>query len=286
MSRTNSTVNPSWIKKSLGDINPKFRYNDQINCEDLITTFLDALHDDLNTEVKRRYLVIEPMQDNESEREAAERYWKLNLQLNSSFIVDLFHGQLKNQIECLTCHSRIVTFKNYDILQLEIPSRVRSNRHLWFSKNYLHFDKDIEIKDCFQLFNSKTSIIKSLCEKCHGENAALTDSLYSANKVLIVNLNRYSEGDNSNEKINKMVRFDDHVIDLKDSIIDNCGESTKYELYAIAEHRGSYSGGKWTAKCKTDYIWSEYRDSFVSEISLDEICSSNSRVLFYRRIDN
>lgn len=45
-------------------------------------------------------------------------------------------------------------------------------------------------------------------------------------------------------------------------------EDTIYELYAVSNHSGSFSGGHYTAYCK--YIgsneWSHFNDSSVNEI--------------------
>ena len=35
---------------------------------------------------------------------AAEKEWQIYKQRNDSFIVDLFQGQYRNRLECLTCH--------------------------------------------------------------------------------------------------------------------------------------------------------------------------------------
>lgn len=35
---------------------------------------------------------------------ASEKEWQIYKQRNDSFIVDLFQGQYRNRLECLTCH--------------------------------------------------------------------------------------------------------------------------------------------------------------------------------------
>jgi len=35
---------------------------------------------------------------------ASETEWQIYKQRNDSFIVDLFQGQYRNRLECLTCH--------------------------------------------------------------------------------------------------------------------------------------------------------------------------------------
>lgn len=40
---------------------------------------------------------------------ASEREWAIYRQRNDSLIVDLFQGQYRNRLECLTCHKVSIT---------------------------------------------------------------------------------------------------------------------------------------------------------------------------------
>jgi hypothetical protein len=50
-----------------------------------------------------------------------------HLRRNQSIMVDLFHGQLKNQLRCLTCDHVSVTFDPFTFLTLPLPAESTTN---------------------------------------------------------------------------------------------------------------------------------------------------------------
>jgi ubiquitin carboxyl-terminal hydrolase 8 len=70
---------------------------------------LDGLHEDLNR-VKVKPPPVEMTPEREARLEtlppevASQQEWEIYRQRNDSFIVDLFQGQYRNRLECLTCH--------------------------------------------------------------------------------------------------------------------------------------------------------------------------------------
>lgn len=70
---------------------------------------LDGLHEDLNR-VKHKPPAVEMTPERENALEtlppevASEKEWQIYKMRNDSFIVDLFQGQYRNRLECLTCH--------------------------------------------------------------------------------------------------------------------------------------------------------------------------------------
>lgn len=83
--------------------------NEQHDSQEFLSFVLDGLHEDLN-----RVRIPPPPVEMTPEREAAletlppevasEKEWAIYKQRNDSFIVDLFQGQYRNRLECLTCH--------------------------------------------------------------------------------------------------------------------------------------------------------------------------------------
>jgi ubiquitin carboxyl-terminal hydrolase 4/11 len=61
-----------------------------------------------------------------------------------------------------------------------------------------------------------------------------------------------------------------------------------YDLYAVANHMGSSSGGHYTAYCQNfcDKHWYEFNDERVSRISRSDITEPSlaSYVLLYRMV--
>jgi ubiquitin carboxyl-terminal hydrolase 8 len=87
----------------------QFSGTDQHDSQEFLSFVLDGLHEDLNR-VKVKPAPVEMTPDRESRLEtlppeiASEQEWEIYRQRNDSFIVDLFQGQYRNRLECLTCH--------------------------------------------------------------------------------------------------------------------------------------------------------------------------------------
>ena len=87
---------------------------------------LDGLHEDLN-----RVLHKPPPVEMTPEREhaletlppevASEKEWQIYRMRDDSFIVDLFQGQYRNRLECLTCHKTSTTYDAFMYISLPIP---------------------------------------------------------------------------------------------------------------------------------------------------------------------
>jgi ubiquitin carboxyl-terminal hydrolase 8 len=96
-------------QKNIISFASQFSGTDQHDSQEFLSFVLDGLHEDLN-----RIKVKPPPVDMSPEREArletlppelaSEQEWDIYKQRNDSFIVDLFQGQYRNRLECLTCH--------------------------------------------------------------------------------------------------------------------------------------------------------------------------------------
>lgn len=99
----------------------------QQDSHEFLIHLLDLLHEDMN-----RSTILPnhpkysdeclPKSDNESDISGSKRFWNYYKERNNSIIVDLFHGQLKNEITCLTCSNKTVTYESYVTLPLAIPN--------------------------------------------------------------------------------------------------------------------------------------------------------------------
>lgn len=102
-------LSPVTFRKSITTWAPQFSGSDQHDSQEFLSFLLDGLHEDLNR-VQKRPAPVEMSPEREAALEtlpptvAADREWKIYKQRNDSFIVDLFQGQYRNRMECLTCH--------------------------------------------------------------------------------------------------------------------------------------------------------------------------------------
>ena len=61
--------------------------------------------------VSKRKFYEEPKLENESDISASKRFWTLFKRINNSIIVDLFYGQIRNVMKCLSCAFSQTNFK-------------------------------------------------------------------------------------------------------------------------------------------------------------------------------
>jgi ubiquitin carboxyl-terminal hydrolase 4/11/15 len=99
----------------------KFSGYSQHDSQELLTFLLDGIHEDLNRITNKPYREIEDKSKDETDDEAAFRFWELHKQRNDSPIVDLFHGQFKSTITCPECLRVSTTFDPFTSLSLPIP---------------------------------------------------------------------------------------------------------------------------------------------------------------------
>lgn len=155
-------INPSDLKYYLTGIVTKFLNSNQHDSHELLISFLDLLHDELNLNANTPYSLDFPVPKMESETDidASKRFWNFHRKYNNSIIVDLFHGQLRNKITCLSCNHKSVTFDPFVTLPLSIPNMKKIEVHLvpsinikstiklaiYISEAALFFDLDFYIK--------------------------------------------------------------------------------------------------------------------------------------------
>jgi len=115
------SFSPSDFKFTISKRASQFAGYGQQDSHELLTFLLDGLHEDMNQVTNKEYKELQEKQDNESDVEAAKRFWDFHLSRNSSIIVDLFHGQFKSTITCPKCKRVSETFDPFTTVGLPIP---------------------------------------------------------------------------------------------------------------------------------------------------------------------
>ena len=87
-----------------------------------MTVFLELLGEDLNMAKRKVYRELYEQKQNETDLQAAQRFWSLHVDRNNSIITDLFHGLLKCIITCPICKFKNITYDPFNTLTLTIPS--------------------------------------------------------------------------------------------------------------------------------------------------------------------
>ena len=102
-------LSPVTFRKQIVGFANQFSGTDQHDSQEFLSFVLDGLHEDLNR-VKNKPPPVEMTPEREAALEtlppevASEKEWQIYRMRNDSFIVDLFQGQYRNRLECLTCH--------------------------------------------------------------------------------------------------------------------------------------------------------------------------------------
>lgn len=99
---------------------PQFAGGGQHDSQELLEWFLDALHEDLNRVMEKPYSELKDS-DGRADCVVAAEAWAQHHSRNQSIIIDLFYGQLKSKVSCLSCGRDSVRFDPFSLLSLPLP---------------------------------------------------------------------------------------------------------------------------------------------------------------------
>jgi len=103
----------------------------QHDSAELLSFFIDGLHEDLNR-VKVKPYVEMPDLNEYSEEFKAECAWNYHLLRNQSIIIDLMYGQYKSMLSCPNCNNLSYTYDPFLMLSLPIPqNKVYMNKYFY-----------------------------------------------------------------------------------------------------------------------------------------------------------
>ncbi|XP_042504881.1 ubiquitin carboxyl-terminal hydrolase 9-like [Macadamia integrifolia] len=127
------------------------------------------------------------------------------------------------------------------------------------------------------------------CPTCKEHRQATKKlDLWRLPEILVVHLKRFSYSRYMKNKLDTLVNFPIHNLDLNKYVkSEGAGpQSHVYELYAISNHYGGLGGGHYSAYAKLidEDRWYHFDDSHVSPVNEDDIRTSAAYVLFYQRV--
>jgi ubiquitin carboxyl-terminal hydrolase 8 len=271
-------VAPYQFKDKVGDFNPQFQGNEQHDSQEFLAFLLDAIHEDLNvarSKSKGRKLVEEP-KDDESIPEPVRQgmAWEHYKAQNWSVVVDLFQGQLKSKLQCMTCDTTSTTFNPFMYLSLPIPE-TRSG----FGKR----SGTVNLEDCLRKFQ-EVEILDGddawHCPKCKCQRrTAKTLTVAKVPAILLVHLKRFYYQGPFKNKVDTCVDIPLKGLDMGPHLpthITSLGggggigpNSFVYDLYAVSNHMGTLTGGHYTANVYngSKQQWYQFDDSRLSACS-------------------
>lgn len=194
-------------------------------------------------------------------------------------IVDeIFTGELRSDLVCVTCGNVSPTFEPFKDLSLD-----------------LSFDTGGQLKSlnhCLERFTRLEHLgVKLTCSKCNAEREFTKEmSIETLPIIASFHLKRFEQtGLNDKKKISTFTAFPDEL-DLTPFLKKSQDKqfnraSAKYSLYAVVNHEGkSIDVGHYTSFVRhTKNFWMKCDDINLIPYSIDRVLSSEAYLLFYHK---
>ncbi|KAF9178633.1 CSN-associated deubiquitinating enzyme Ubp12 [Haplosporangium sp. Z 767] len=151
--------------------------------------------------------------------------------------------------------------------------------------------KVITLEDCLTEYTKEEQLGEEdlwYCPNCKKHQQATKKlDIWRLPDILVVHLKRFSHTRVWRDKIDALVDFPIHGLDLSGKALkEEDRDDNVYDLFGVSNHMGGLGGGHYTAYArneKTDQ-WYNFDDSHVSPVAnVETIKSSSAYLLFYRR---
>ncbi|XP_020801966.1 ubiquitin carboxyl-terminal hydrolase 32 isoform X2 [Drosophila serrata] len=143
---TTRSVAPLKLRFCVNKHAPQFAGGGQHDSQELLEWLLDALHEDLNRVMEKPYSELKDSNGRPDKLVAAEA-WSQHHARNQSIIIDLFYGQLKSKVSCLSCGHESVRFDPFSLLSLPLPVE----NYVYLEVLVILLDGSVPIKYGFRL---------------------------------------------------------------------------------------------------------------------------------------
>ncbi|KAJ3355603.1 ubiquitin-specific protease doa4 [Allomyces javanicus] len=279
MSRSSGTfVAPVQFRDVLANCAPQFASYDQQDSQEFLAYMLDTLHEDLKRPPPPGTPL--PPSDNDDLESldaatGAHIAWDRYLVKNSSFLVELFQGQVRSQLRCLTCGKMSVTYAPFMTMALPLPSG--SPRDVFSLEQCLHEYLRTEILEGDDAWR---------CPQCQAFVAAEKSTQVTRwPEVLLLSLKRFSYVGPFRNKVGNLVQFPVRSLNLNAYVgLPSQADTFVYDLYGVSNHFGGMDGGHYTAIVNHGNAWHYFDDSRVSKCDDErDIVTPAAYNLFYVR---
>ncbi|KAA1109051.1 ubiquitin-specific protease doa4 [Puccinia graminis f. sp. tritici] len=292
-------VSPITFKDAICRFAPQFRGSDQQDAQEFLGFLLDGLHEDLNL-VTNKPPPLEMTPEREAALEtlptqiASAKEWEIYKRRDNSVIVELFQGQYRSRLQCLTCNTTSTTYNTFMYLSLPIPNKRGISK--------------VSLTQCLDAFLKEEIMEKDdawNCPKCKTRRKATKRlSLAKLPPILLIHLKRFSFKGPFSDKLETFVQYPLYGLDLssyvppplspaalsnelkpvyEDVATRSSPESNIYDLYAVCNHFGSLSSGHYTAFARSQKDWYNIGDSRVSKTDEKSVKARSAYLLCFRR---
>ena len=256
------TLTPIGFKILLGKTFDQFNDNAQHDSHEVLINLLQLFHDLLADEVE--YQITGTVQnDTDYQIYKAHADWIAYYKDKDSSILDIFSGQLKNEIMCIDCHHTSLKYDPFMVLDLFI----HNNSDLYACIQHFSDIEQFEDNNMYQ------------CEHCHNATRALKKhTFWQLPKILIIKFNRFQyTTTNGHYRSNKIDTFISYPVVLN-------LDQKNYSLYAVNCHVGTMDSGHYYSIClnHTNNQWIIYNDDHKS--TTDQPVVKEAYILFYQLV--
>ena len=256
-------LNPSKLKRIMGNIDDKYNSNSQEDSNEFISNFISALLAETgNKEKKYKKLNI----IDEYEKGAYEKFYKkFYLRKGDSFILNLFYGIIKVKTFCKKCGSiNLIKFSAYNMLELPLVNLIVKYRN-----------KDLTLDELLNDFFGEKKCEDS-CINCNSDKLYSKTVVYTLPKYLIISFIRICDSKYFSNNI-----FYQKYLNIQSDFIKK--EST-YLLDCVIEHSGGLHFGHYTSLIpidKNNNNWIRCSDEYCNEYT-SGYESKNALMLLYK----
>ena len=248
-------VEPFHFKTALEKIHPEYVGNRQHDVHELLVKILDRIEKELAIEQKNQKVAVTEC-----------------IQNADNLIEDLFVGQWKTELKCISCSATSVTNHPFRFLHLPVPQQKQSVMLIELLEN-MSIMEEIDYR-C----SSKT---------CTSTKAVKRMMMSKMPNILVIQIKRF--GTDESVQLNQRRKvFDLQTFKIYTPVIvpyQLVFERKLYRLICVANHEGSLGSGHYTAQCldRTDSnCWHMFNDTTSSKSH--HIDPRNAYVLFYECI--
>jgi len=277
---SNCTIAPNGFVKTIKQIarikkRDIFTGYEQNDAQEFLLFIIDAFHNALSREVEMN---ITGEMKNETDKLANVCYGMMKNMYKKEYseILNIFYGIHVSEIISITTNETLSARpESFSVLSLSIPIKENNGTPTLY--------------DCFDLY-CKPELLSSANgnawyneETKQKENVQRKISFWSLPNVIVIDLKRWNKV-NTNNKNHNIVDIPINNADFSNYVKGYNPSSYKYDLFGICNHGGGTQGGHYTSYIKNaNNKWYKFNDTNVSEIKEENVISSQSYCLFYRK---
>lgn len=268
----NQLIKPKSLIENLGKFHKKYYGLQQQDSHECLLYVLDILHRSVSYEIEVEIKGEIKTRKDELMKKSLET-WKRFFEKEYSFLIELFYGNLVNNINCLHCTYAEEVFEPYNTLSLNIHNKST-------------------LRECLDdYFQNEHQIDIWKCESCNEQGCNKSSILWTLPNYLIINLKRFNTTDGKFTKDTSTISYPIKDLNLTKYISKEKGDPNNYiyDLYAINYHGGDLEGGHYWSACKNlDGNWYNFNDGDVSMFNKNtpiesQLVTKNAVILFYHR---